>query len=310
MTYPSSSTSAASHVSLVSSAASIASVSTVTSSGAGLGSVPNLPSASLGSQLDTLRQLVGRRMTAWTYLKNAGEGRVYWFNTILLTTDDMRATFPNDKMRNRSTRFAVLGMSLASLLDIAPAQDFLRSLSNLVQEYEAIPDERFGGKNPPKSLFKVGSKSRRAVGLSSTSAGGGGAEFSMGLPQEGGEASYLLIPNIPFDLDYFQVLITTCDMLIEIYHKIYTYLGTPAPPSSNFPPPPGARTSLPGSGANGSGAGGSLSSTLADVVFKIDGKLKKIMKMLHSEIDILARSAIRAELDNLGGGDYGLDGWE
>ena len=38
-------------------------------------------------------------------------------------------------------------MSLSSLLDISPAHDFLRGLLALVQEFEAIPEERFGGKH-------------------------------------------------------------------------------------------------------------------------------------------------------------------
>jgi hypothetical protein len=46
-----------------------------------------------------------------------------------------------------------------------------------------------------RSLFKVGSKSRRGGGMPG-GGGGGGADFSMGLPQEGGEASYLYMPNI------------------------------------------------------------------------------------------------------------------
>ncbi|BGP13756.1 hypothetical protein JCM10213v2_001694 [Rhodosporidiobolus nylandii] len=303
MAYPSSSASSVSHVPLLSSAASIASNSTATTAGMGVGSVPNVPSASLSSTLEMLRTLVGKRITAWTYLKNAGEGRVYWFNTVLLTTEDMRTTFTNEKMRSRTTRFAVLGMSLSSLLDISPAHDFLRSLLTLVQEYEAVPEDRFGGKNQ-KSLFKVGSKSKRA---GASAAASGGADFSMGLPQEGGEASYLLTPNIPFELDYFQVLITTCEMLVEVYTKIYSYLGpSPVQPSSGlFPQPPGAKASLGAAAQNANG--GALSQSLAEVVFKIDGRLKKMISMLSKEIDTLARAAIKAELNNLGGADFGLD---
>ncbi|GAA6029318.1 hypothetical protein JCM8097_003618 [Rhodosporidiobolus ruineniae] len=288
--------------------------------GPGMGSVPNLPSASLSSALETLRTTVGKRITAWTYLKNAGEGKVYWFNTVLLTTEDMRSAFPNDKMRNRTIRFAVLGMSLASLLDISPAHDFLRSLLSLAQEFDAVPEERFGGKHSQKSLFKVGSKSRRGGGLAGAAGGGGGADFSMGLPQEGGESSFLMTPNIPFELDYFQVLITTCDMLVETYTKIYAYLGassasSTAFTSSAFPQPPGARTSLaappvvPPQAAGG--AGGALSQGLAEVVFKVDARLKKLIKQLSQEIDGLARSAIKNELALLGGGggaDFALDG--
>ncbi|GAA6004718.1 hypothetical protein JCM10207_000992 [Rhodosporidiobolus poonsookiae] len=294
--------SSSSHIPLLSSAASA--VSTATSSSGGVGSVPNVPSGSLSGTLEMLRGLVGKRITAWTYLKNAGEGKVYWFNTVLLTTDDMRSTFTNEKMRSRTIRFAVLGMSLSSLLDIAPAHDFLRSLLSLVQEFEAVPEERFGGKNQQKSLFKVGSKSRRGGGLSGASGAGGGGDFSMGL-QEGGEASYLLTPNIPFELDYFQVLITTCEMLVEVYTKILSYLGPPPAASAGlFPPPPGSRTSLAAPMAVGSAG---LSPNLTEVVYKVDARLKKLISMLSKEIDTLARAAIKAELNNLGGADYGFE---
>ncbi|BGP37757.1 hypothetical protein JCM10449v2_001679 [Rhodotorula kratochvilovae] len=292
------------HLPLLPTAPSIASGSSGASSAAGVGSVPNVPSASLSSTLEGLRTLVGKRITAWTYLKNAGEGRVYWFNTVLLTTEDLRSTFPNDKMRNRTTRFAVLGMSLSALLDISPAHDFLRGLLSLTHEFEAVPEERYGGKNQQKSLFKVGSRSRRAGGASSAAANGG-ADFSMGLPQEGGEASFLFTPNIPFDLDYFQVLITTCELLIETYAKIASYLG-PSASAGLFPQPPGAGARGSVLGGSGSGSVG-LSQALADVVYKIDGRLKKLVALLSKEIDTLARQAIKNELNALGGGEYGLD---
>ncbi|GAA5890977.1 hypothetical protein JCM8208_003115 [Rhodotorula glutinis] len=296
-----------------------------TSSGAAgppVGSVPNVPGTSLGSTLDGLRTLVGKRITAWTYLKNAGEGRVYWFNTILLTTEDLKSTFPNDKMRNRTTRFAVLGMSLSSLLDIAPAHDFLRGLLSLTQEFEAVPEDRYGGRNQQqKSLFKVGSRSRRAGGAGS--AANGGADFPMGLPQENGEASFLFTPNIPFDLDYFQVLVTTCELLIETYTKIATYLGPSGSGSGSsaaagsFPSPPSAgagaqqhrgSVTSPVSSGGGAGAGGpatgsaGLSQALSDVVYKVDARLKKLVALLSKEIDTLARQTIKHELDSLGGG--------
>jgi len=38
-------------------------------------------------------------------------------------------------------------MSLSSLLDIAPAHDFLRGLLSLTQEFEAVPEDRYGGRN-------------------------------------------------------------------------------------------------------------------------------------------------------------------
>lgn len=47
----------------------------------------------------------------------------------------------------RTNRFAVLGMSLSALLDIPAAHDFLRGLLSLVQEFDAVPDDKFDRKN-------------------------------------------------------------------------------------------------------------------------------------------------------------------
>jgi hypothetical protein len=121
----------------------------------------------------------------------------------------------------------------------------------------------------------------------------------MGL-QESGDASYLFTPNVvrlllfvrlfstanssttsqPFELDYFQVFLTTSDMLVETYQKILFYLGpstaTPnlaVPPG--FPQPPSATsTSQTRLSAVDRTAAVGLSPALADVVLKIDARLK------------------------------------
>ncbi|GAA5862172.1 hypothetical protein JCM3774_004808 [Rhodotorula dairenensis] len=307
-------------------ASAAASTTSAGAAGSAFASLSNAPTGSLGSTLESLRTLVHKRKTAWTYLKNAADGRVYWFNTILLTDDELRIAFPNEKMRNRSTRFTVLGMSLSSLLDISPAHDFLRALLALVQEFEAIPEERFGGRHQqPKSLFKVGSRSRKGAGSHSGSSsgggvGGGGGDLGMTLGADGGDSSMLFIPNIPFELDYFQVLITTCEILVEVYTKIGSYLGPSASASSTssftsaglFPQPPTAGAASGGMGARGAGVGAGsgalgLSPALIDTVYKVDARLKKLIALLSKEIDTLARAAIKAELNSFGAGEYGLD---
>lgn len=138
-------------------------------------------------------------------------------------------------------------------------------------------------------MFRVNSRARKGTGVSS------GADFSISLP-ESGEASYLFTPNIvrysrvcsnveltyspglqPFELDYFQVLFTTCDMLAETYTKILSYLGPSsggAPIPAGFPQPPGAAVSGSNLGASERGpAAAGLSPALTEVVLKIDGRL-------------------------------------
>jgi len=240
--------------------------------GGGVASFPNVPSASLSSTLEGLRQLVAKRITAWTYLRNAGMGKVYWFNVSTLssldsfegvaldtdtftefnrclplqctdcTPNDIRLAllipkrenaisvsfFPSSlshpshnsptlRLSYSSTRLAILGMSLSSLLDIQPAHDFLRGLQHLSSEFDQIPEDKFsllstlatssgvgtslatggGGRGTQKGLFRgkkrPGEKDKPGQGGQGGGGGGGGAEFASG---EGGESGYLFIPNI------------------------------------------------------------------------------------------------------------------
>ncbi|KAM0753873.1 hypothetical protein T439DRAFT_310695 [Meredithblackwellia eburnea MCA 4105] len=274
-------------------------------------SVPNLPTGSLSAALDNLRRTVQKRITTWAYLRSAHQGHVFWFNTVLLSKEELSLAFEHSKMRIRTTRFAVLGMSLSSLLDISSAHDFLRGLLSLLQEFDSVTDDKFDLDRKNRGVFRVSSRPKRS--------GGGGADLSMGL-QDSGEASYLLTPNIPFELDYFQVLYTTCDLLVETYTKILSYLG-PAHLSvpgggGGFPQPPGSYASSINSGSvidrnsvsvstlSSSTAAG-LSPALTDVVLKIDTRLMKIVGSITKDVDGVARKSIKSELESLAGSDWG-----
>ncbi len=73
----------------------------------------------------------------------------------------------------------------------------------------------------------------------------------------------------PFELDYFQVILTLCDMLEETYQKIQSYLGPPVTAAGGFPQPPGSTSS----GALGD-KGGGLNPQLVEAATKADAKLK------------------------------------
>ncbi|KDE03924.1 hypothetical protein MVLG_05616 [Microbotryum lychnidis-dioicae p1A1 Lamole] len=271
-------------------------------------SVPNLPSAgsALGVALENLRGTVEKRIATLQYLKRAHGGKLYWFNTVLLTPELVKAQFEHGRMRARTTRFAVLGMSLSAILDIAPAQDFLKSLLSLVQEFDNVPDDRFDRNRNPKTLFRGTTRSRKGMSLA-------GSDF-IGL-QEGSDASNLFVPNIPFELDYNQVFITTCDLLVEIYQKILALLGpsssasatqaTASSGASTTSASTSSRILTSGSERSSASPGSGLSPALADVVVKTDARLKKIIVMVSKEFDTCARAAIKNELNALsGGGDW------
>jgi hypothetical protein len=159
----------------------------------------------------------------------------------------------------------------------------------------------------------------------------------------------------PFELDYFQTFYTLCDILIEVYQKINTFLGSPttaaaaaassssatsspfvfgqSPPQQQqiSPQPPQSQQQqqgpVPSSASSGTAGtstsaastttattvtttsmGGTLSPALADMVQKIDGKLKKTLSAVTKELDALARAAIKDELNALAGGGAGVGG--
>lgn len=55
----------------------------------------------------------------------------------------------------RTVRFSVLGMSLSSLLDISAPHDFLRGLLSLMQEFDAVTDDKFERKNVSLRLIRL-----------------------------------------------------------------------------------------------------------------------------------------------------------
>lgn len=120
---------------------------------AGPSTLPSPPSSSisgtsgganLAATLEQLRLVAQKRVTTFVYLKRACEGKVHWFNTVLLTRPKLEAALdPASRLTARTTRFAVLGMSLSGILDITTVGDFVKALVNLLQEYEAIPDANF-----------------------------------------------------------------------------------------------------------------------------------------------------------------------
>jgi len=240
-------------------------------------------------------------------------GKTHWINTILPTKQDLERVFSNEAMRKRSYRFAVLGMSLSNTFDIQPSQDFLRAIINTLVDFEQFQDgtdksriRLFRGSKPPKK--------------------GGGNDYAMSLPDPG-ETSYLMAPHIPYYLNYHETLISLVDVISEVYQKISSLLGFSPFPASSQMGPLGMITPYPGIsylfsgeetvrddeesllgivfGSAGAATFGGLSSPTswnplwADMVNKIDSKLKKTITLLTKELDTFARNAIRDELASL-----------
>ncbi|KAG9288197.1 hypothetical protein G9A89_020503 [Geosiphon pyriformis] len=213
---------------------------------------PNLPSAidlpggiNPHFSYEYFSELVQKRITTFTYLKRAHEGRIHWFNTVCLTKDDLATEYDNSRMKRRTGNFFILGASLALILDITNPHDYVRALTVMLQEFEYHTNEH------SKQKMSKGTKDE---------------DTSF---QESGEYTYLYVPNIPFELDYFQTFYTLCDILVEIYHKLL--VGTANMWAGQF----------------------------AENVLKADGKFKKIISLVTKEIDSLARNAVKEELSSV-----------
>ncbi|KAH8117620.1 hypothetical protein DFH11DRAFT_1504628 [Phellopilus nigrolimitatus] len=297
----------------------------------GQGSVANgSPALAQGTSLESLRDLVMKRMITLTYLRNVHEGRGHWFNTVMMTRADIDKVFNNTLMRKRTISFAILGMSLSGIFDNTNANDLLKSLINILTEHEQSKEENY---KPKMRFFKSNKMPRRQTNAMN--------DYAMAVP-DSGETSYLVMPHVPFPLDYHQTLLSLLDILSEVYHRLSKILGPSSIPHStqHLMGPLGMLTPQPGvsylfQGADGAGPGsnnahdrdaeGSLwgiangsthaaggptggalmsppatwSPVLGDMILKIDGKLKKLVGQLLKELDQVARNAIKDELASL-----------
>ncbi|CAG8509090.1 7410_t:CDS:2 [Acaulospora morrowiae] len=197
---------------------------------------------------DFLYELVQKRVSTFTYLKKVHEGKIHWFNTVCLNKEDLGMVYENSRMKKRTGNFFILGASLAPILDINNPQDYVKALNVMLQEFEYHTNEH--SKQKMKNFFR---KSKIVKDDD--------ASF-----QESGEYTYLFVPNIPFDLDYFQTFYTLCDILVEVYNKLL--VGTTSTITTSF----------------------------TESVQKVDGKFKKIIALIAKEIDTLSRNTIKDEL--------------
>ncbi|KAK1223211.1 hypothetical protein PQX77_013910 [Marasmius sp. AFHP31] len=186
------------------------------------------PGATQSTSDEYLRDLIQKRILTLTYIRNIHEGRSHWFHTILISRADLDREFNNNDMKKRTHSFAILGLSLSNLLDIHNPQDLLRALLSLLVEYDsAKPEDMDKNKiKPTRRIFGTRMKSGRRTGTAI-------AEYSGTYVDASTDASYLMMPHLPFALDYHQTLVSLLDVLSEVYNKIAKLIGpSPLPHAS------------------------------------------------------------------------------
>ena len=277
--------------------------------------MPNLPPASTGGMqnpsivLQLIHDVSSKRISTLDYLRKAHEGRVYWFNTLLISKADLSrmAFFETKKLARRATNYLLLGLSLPNVVDLnsASPQEYLRALNALLSEFESYqqihPPE--GGSASSLSRARLPSILKRAtqastkgrrtssatdIGLPMNTsdpveikamanvamAGSAGSSFPTNdqdlLPGE--EYVHLHTPSLPFDPDFFETFATLCDVLIDCYTKIMNLIPSPT-------------QCVPGIG---------------DTFSKADSKLRKIiMQGIVKEFEDAGRAGAKAEFAGL-----------
>lgn len=74
-----------------------------------------------------------------------------------MTRTELDRVFNNTEMKKRTKQFAILGMSLSSLLEIHQPQDLLRGLLNTLNEYDQSKEDS----DKPKKVRPVSRLRRR-----------------------------------------------------------------------------------------------------------------------------------------------------
>ncbi|CEI99106.1 hypothetical protein G6F70_008545 [Rhizopus microsporus] len=190
-----------------------------------------------------LSELVSKRVATIKYIRKAHEGNTHWFNTILLTKENLQSMYPNSKMAKRTYNFYALGLSLGAILDITNPLDYIKALNQIMLEFERHTND--DSKQKMKNIFR-----KKADHSDNAS-----------------DYGYLILPHIPFEMDYFETFFTLVDIVAEAYYKLL--VGTEGPICTQ---------------------------AFFELVLKCDGKFKKIVSMVTKELDIIAREAIKDEL--------------
>ncbi|KAI9228629.1 MAG: hypothetical protein DHS80DRAFT_23162 [Piptocephalis tieghemiana] len=224
---------------------------------------PVMPSPSW----ERARVIIQKRVSTFQYLKRVHSGSSHYLNTFLLTPEDLSFVYDNTRLRRRAQQYYIFGLSLAALLDILNLDDYLRSLTSLVSEYETWTADT-GGSSKMRNLF------RKSKGEDSDGPGSGGSKESSGTfdPTKGDHGDFTFLETrttIPFDLDFLQTFCTLCDISAEVYAKILNNAPSTSP---------------------------HLSTNILETLSKIDHRFKKFIVYANKELDAFVRQGVKEEL--------------
>ncbi|CEH13827.1 hypothetical protein CBOM_01723 [Ceraceosorus bombacis] len=123
------------------------------------------PNSNSGASV--LLETLGRRLSSFAYLKRTLIGKNVWLGTTRLSKRELDGIYDPEKMKKRSHRALLVGLSLAPLLDVPTLTEFVRSVLAVISEIDSTPD--------PSALMN-----NAPYGFSSTPPTGAGASKGTG----------------------------------------------------------------------------------------------------------------------------------
>ncbi|KAG0299217.1 hypothetical protein BGZ98_010249 [Dissophora globulifera] len=162
----------------------------------------------LQKEQEWVHVLLEKRIVSWKYLTRVFQGGMVLYNTAMVSAQDMRHIWADEISQRRSIQFFLLGTSLATILEIPNSVDYIRALSQVLQEY----DNYIAAEARSKSIFFK--PAPRKVGIVA----------DIKAFEETGEYSHLEVKDIPFNLDFVVTAATLSDMITLVYEKMLRLL--------------------------------------------------------------------------------------
>eukprot|EP01001_Neometanema_parovale_P008412 NODE_4690_length_1030_cov_81.291069_g4486_i0.p1 GENE.NODE_4690_length_1030_cov_81.291069_g4486_i0~~NODE_4690_length_1030_cov_81.291069_g4486_i0.p1 ORF type:complete len:300 (-),score=49.45 NODE_4690_length_1030_cov_81.291069_g4486_i0:26-925(-) len=177
-----------------------------------------------GQRMEVIEFLVKKRTQSFEYFKHAMDGNVLWLETFRFSSELLSQHFANNAPTGHEKRvqqWFYLGFSMAPLLNIANGPGFLAALEKLIQEWEYLCSNAM-----MQSVKLVTAFASKGIGLVGAKTGlvkpGAAADQQIdavhGRAQSSSET--LLVPPIPFPLDFYEVVYSLMEMLIFTYRKL------------------------------------------------------------------------------------------
>eukprot|EP01084_Bolivina_argentea_P017057 31870_1 len=167
-------------------------------------------------RMTKVEAMVNKRMSCFSYMKKILAGNVFWLNCVLLKRDDLELyTRKQDQPRQHVLKLYYLGISLAHVLQqVSGAGSLVRSVLQLMEEWEY---HFSSGTN--QSIRGMMAKNTEQLFLSGES-----TKLNREFPDEPIIPKlrklcnvviygFLLTPCVPIELDYFEVMLSLCDII-------------------------------------------------------------------------------------------------